>query len=63
MLERIDAILRREQRTDMQKDQKFAELGKHLCEVRKQGNWRLGYQSFEAYLEEKFPTLGERPTN
>ena len=55
MLERIDAILRWEQRTDMQKDQKFAELGKHLCEVRKQGNWRLGYQSFEAYLEEKFP--------
>ena len=55
VLARIDAILRWEQRTDQQKDQKFAELGKHLCEVRKQGYWRLGYQSFEAYLEKKFP--------
>ena len=55
VLARIDALLRWEQRTDMQKDQKFAELGKHLCEVRKQGYWRLGYQSFEAYLEKKFP--------
>ena len=55
VLARIDAILRWEQRTDQHKDQKFAELGKHLCEVRKQGYWRLGYPSFEAYLEEKFP--------
>jgi len=55
VLARIDAILRWEQRTDQQKDQKFAELGKHLCEVRKHGYWRLGHMSFEAYLEEKFP--------
>jgi len=55
VLARIDEILRWEQRTDQQKDQKFAELGKHLCEVRKHGYWRLGYKSFEAYLEEKFP--------
>jgi hypothetical protein len=55
VLARIDAILRWEQQTDQHKDQKFAELGKHLCEVRKQGYWRLGYKSFEAYLEEKFP--------
>ena len=34
VLARIDALLRREQRTDMQKEQKFAELGKHLCAVR-----------------------------
>ena len=55
VLARIDAILRWEQQTDQHKDQKFAELGKHLCEVRKQGYWRLGHKSFEAYLEEKFP--------
>ncbi|MGA2606139.1 MAG: hypothetical protein ABSH01_01625 [Terriglobia bacterium] len=55
VLARIDEILRWEQRTDQQKDRKFAELGKHLCEVRKHGYWRLGYKSFEAYLEEKFP--------
>ena len=55
VLARIDAILRWEEKSDQHKDQKFAELGKHLCEVRKQGYWRLGYKSFEAYLEEKFP--------
>jgi hypothetical protein len=55
VLARIDAILRWEQRTEQQKDQKFAELGKHLCEVRDQKYWRLGYKSFEAFLETKFP--------
>jgi hypothetical protein len=55
VLARIDEILRWEQRVDQQKDQRFAELGKHLCEVRKQGYWRLGYKGFEAYLEAKFP--------
>ena len=55
VLARIDAILHWEQKTDQHKDQKFAELGKHLCEVRKHGYWRLGYKSFEAYLEKKFP--------
>ena len=55
VLSRIDAILRWEQKTDQSKDQKFAELGKHLCEVRKQGYWRLEHKSFEAYLEAKFP--------
>ena len=55
MLSRIDAILRWEQKTDQHKDQKFVELGKHLCEVRKHGYWRLEHKSFEAYLEKKFP--------
>ena len=36
------------------KDQKFAELGKYLCEVRNQGYWRLGYGSFEDFLGAKF---------
>jgi hypothetical protein len=55
VLARIDEILRWEQRVDQQKDQKFAELGKHLCEVRGQRYWRLGYKSFEDFLEAKFP--------
>ena len=55
VLARIDEILRWEQRMDQQKDQRFAELGKHLCEVRNQGYWRLGYKGFEAFLEAKFP--------
>ena len=34
VLARIDAILRWEQKTDQHKDQKFAELGKHLCDTK-----------------------------
>jgi len=55
VLARIEEILRWERRMEEHKDQKFAELGKHLCEVRDQGYWRLGYKSFEHYLEAKFP--------
>jgi hypothetical protein len=55
VLDRIDEILRWEQRVDQQKDQKFAELGNYLCEVRNQRYWRLGYGSFEEFLEAKFP--------
>ena len=55
ILDRIDEILRWEERIEAQKDQKFAELGKHLCEVRNQGYWRLGHGSFEEYLQAKFP--------
>jgi hypothetical protein len=55
VLKRIDEILRWEARVDQQKDQRFAELGKYLCEVRDQGYWRLGYRSFEHFLEAKFP--------
>jgi len=55
VLARIDEILRWEQRMEEHKDQKFAELGKHLCEVRGEKYWRLEYKSFEHYLEAKFP--------
>ena len=55
VLKKIDEILRWEAKVDQQKDQRFAELGKYLCEVRKQGYWRLGYKSFEHFLEAKFP--------
>jgi len=55
VLKKIDEILRWEAKVDQQKDQRFAELGKHLCEVRDQGYWRLGYKSFEDFLGSKFP--------
>ena len=55
VLARIDEILCWEEKVDQQKDRKFAELGKHLCEVRNKGYWRLGYKSFEHFLEAKFP--------
>ena len=55
VLKKIDEILRWEAKVDEQKDQRFAELGKYLCEVRNQGYWRLAYRSFEHFLEAKFP--------
>jgi hypothetical protein len=55
VLAKIDEILSWEERVDQQKDQRFAELGKYLCEVRRQCYWRLGYKSFEDFLEVKFP--------
>src|SRR3990172_5560644 len=55
VLSKIDEILHWEERVDRQKDQKFAELGKYLCEVRDQHYWRLGYKCFEHFLEVKFP--------
>jgi len=55
VLAKIDDILRWEARVDQQRDQRFVELGKYLSEVRDQGYWRLGYKSFEHFLESKFP--------
>jgi hypothetical protein len=55
VLKKIDEILHWEARVDQQKDQRFAELGKCLCEVRNNRYWRLGYKSFEHFLEAKFP--------
>ncbi len=55
ILGKIDEILRWETKVEEQKDRRFAELGKYLCEVRQRGYWRLGYRSFEQFLEVKFP--------
>ena len=55
VLAKIDEILRWDQKVEQQKDQRFAELGKYLCEARDHGYWRLGYKSFEQFLESKFP--------
>jgi len=55
VLRKIDEILLWEEKIDEQKDRRFAELGKYLCEVRSQGYWRLGFRSFEHFLEAKFP--------
>jgi len=55
VLKKIDEILRWEAKVDQQKDERFAELGKYLCEVRDHRYWRLGHQSFEDFLAVKFP--------
>jgi len=52
----IDEILAWEQRKDRERDTKFVELGRHLCEVRAGQYWRVeGLKSFDEFLQRKFP--------
>jgi len=41
VLTKIDEILAWEQRKDRERDTKFVELGRYLCEVRAGQYWRL----------------------
>ena len=56
VLERIDAILAWEARHENERDTRFVELGKCLCEVRAGQYWRLeNLKSFDEFLERRFP--------
>jgi len=56
VLGRIDAILAWEAQHENEKDSKFVELGKCLCEVRAGQFWRLeNLKSFDEFLERRFP--------
>src|SRR4051794_21702474 len=56
VLAKIDEILLWEQRKDTERDTKFVELGRYLCEVREGQYWRLEkLKSFEEFLQRKFP--------
>ena len=56
VLSRIDAILAWEAQHDNERDTKFVELGKCLCEVRAGQYWRLEkLKSFDEFLERRFP--------
>jgi tagatose-1,6-bisphosphate aldolase non-catalytic subunit AgaZ/GatZ len=56
VLAKIDEILVREQRREMERDSKFVELGRYLCEVRAGQYWRLELlKSFDEFLERRFP--------
>jgi len=56
VLGKIDDILAWEQRTQSERDTKFVELGRYLCEVRSGQYWRLdNLASFDQFLERKFP--------
>jgi len=47
VLARIDEILAWEQRKETERDTKFVELGRHLCEARAGQYWRVeGLKSF-----------------
>ncbi len=56
VLGRIDAILAWEAQHDNERDIKFVDLGKCLCEVRSGQYWRLeNLKSFDEFLERRFP--------
>jgi hypothetical protein len=56
VLSKIDEILAWEKATDRERDSKFVELGRYLCEVRAGQYWRLdNLRSFDEFLERKFP--------
>src|SRR5271154_16620 len=56
VLSKIDEILAWEQRKESERDTKFVELGRYLCEVRAGQYWRLEkLTSFDEFLERRFP--------
>jgi hypothetical protein len=56
VLNRIDQILAWEARHENERDTRFVELGKYLCEVRAGQYWRLeNLKSFDEFLERRFP--------
>ena len=56
VLGRIDEILSWEQVTGQERDTRFVELGRYLCEVRAGQYWRVDrLKSFDEFLEKKFP--------
>ncbi len=56
VLTKIDEILAWEQRKEVERDTRFVELGRYLCEVRAGQYWRLeNLKSFDEFLERRFP--------
>ena len=56
VLTKIDQILAWEKRSEAERDTRFVELGKYLCEVRAGQYWRLeNLKSFDDFLERRFP--------
>ena len=56
VLTKIDEILAWEQQKEVERDTKFVELGRYLCEVRAGQYWRVdNVKSFDGFLEKRFP--------
>jgi hypothetical protein len=56
VLEKIDQILAWEKDVERERDTRFVELGRYLCEVRAGQYWRLErLKSFDEFLERRFP--------
>jgi hypothetical protein len=56
VLTKIDEILAGERRSESERDTRFVELGRYLCEVRAGQYWRLEkLKSFDEFLSRRFP--------
>src|SRR5437762_2085814 len=56
VLSRIESILSWEQSVERDRDTKFLELGRYLCEVRAGQYWRVqNFTSFDDFLAHRFP--------
>ena len=56
VLTKIDEILAWERRKEAERDTRFVELGRYLCEVQAGQYWRLeNLKSFDEFLERRFP--------
>src|SRR5437660_4775178 len=56
VLTKIDQILAWERRSETERDTRFVELGRYLCEVRAGQYWRLeDLKSFDEFLARRFP--------
>ena len=56
VLSKIDQILAWQRESDNERDTRFVELGRYLCEVRAGQYWRLErLKSFDDFLELRFP--------
>ena len=56
VLTKIDEILAWERQKEAERDTRFVELGRYLCEVRGGQYWRLeNLKSFDEFLERRFP--------
>ncbi|MFZ0738540.1 MAG: hypothetical protein WAM96_15700, partial [Candidatus Acidiferrales bacterium] len=56
VLTKIEEILEWERATERERDTRFVELGRYLCEVRSGQYWRVdNLKSFDEFLEKRFP--------
>ena len=58
VLPKIDEILAWEKAADQERDSRFVDLGRYLCEVRSGQYWRLdNLKSFDEFLEKEVPGI------
>jgi hypothetical protein len=56
VLTKVDEILGWERKNEAERDTRFVELGRYLCEIRAGQYWRLeNLKSFDEFLERRFP--------